>query len=229
MTTPIEDKNVQALRSIPFFRDAVVALIAGLAVVLGQQVAKGPNQLTAEAAYIEQLQLRLSTLENRVAEYAAVNTSQQIELAALRASMDGELNFQEMLCSILEAQPGLNWAKVVVNGESDRPEFRMACIDAEYRATFRISAFQYIGQTDFDIWDVDTANGFYSNDLGVYTTRSPIMVHESWPSRQPGQEGLMVEGRLTKFYFSYGGSEYIIGHFPGERYIVQAAVNSPTQ
>lgn len=213
MTTS-NPKEQGPLRSIPFVRDAVVALITGAAVVLGQQVARGPNQLTAEAAYIEQLQIRVSELENRLSDLSAINTTQQIELAALRASLDSELNFQDLLCSILEAQPGLNWAKVVSEDVNGLPAFTMACLDTEYRATFAVEPFQYVGQTDYDIWDEATADQFYANDLQVYTTRAALTTYETWEHRTSGD---LVQGRLTKFYFTYGGSEYIIGHFPGDQ------------
>lgn len=217
--TPPSHSVKATLRRFPFIRDAVVALITSAAVVLGQQIARGPNQLAAEAGYIVALQTRVGDLEERLARYSAQNTQQQIEIAALRATIDTDLEFQDLLCSILEAQPGVNWAKVVDAGENGQPEFHMACLDAEYRATFGIQAFQYIGQTDFEIWDEETAQQFYNNDLQVLTTRAPLNTYETWEHRGTGQ---LVQGRLTKFYFTFGGLEFIIGHFPGEQVPLQA-------
>lgn len=182
----------------------------------------GPQETSASADVINAMNARIDSLEASDIVWREQNqtllaevTSLRLENAALQVALDSDLDFESLLCSILESQPGINWAKLARVLEDDAIEFRMLCLDGEYRARFGLGPFEYEGQTDFEFWadQPATAQLFYANDLFVYTTRKPLVTRETWVE----PNGERVTGQLTKFYFAFGENrelELIIGHLP---------------
>ena len=68
----------------------------------------------------------------------------------------------------------------------------------------------YIGKTDFDVWDYDTAILFYNNDEATRQAlrNATTLVEEPWESQRTGQKGTFVG---YKWRFSVDGYEYIVG------------------
>jgi hypothetical protein len=202
---------METMRGNPWLRDIMVAVISGTAVLIGGKIAAGPD-------YAASMNERLTEVERVNRELQATNTALRIELASVTASLDETISFEDLVCSILNSQPGLNWVKAANMTPDGSVEFRMVCMDAEYRARFEVSPFEYVGETDFEYWPEDVARGFYENDMEVYTTRKPLMVREYWVS----PDGRPAHGTLTKFYhrFRTGNPqtdiELIIGHLPVE-------------
>lgn len=213
------DKDV---KRFPFLRDIVVAVVTGAFVLTGQLIVAGPQGQSASADVINAMNARISDLEASDAVWREANqtllaelTSLRLENAALKVSLDTDLDFESLVCSILESQPGINWAKYARVLQDGTIEFRMLCIDGEYRARFELGPFEYVGQTDFEFWEdqPSTAQLFYANDLYVYNSRKPLITRERW--LEPNGE--TITGQLTKFYFAFGDVEkleLIIGHLP---------------
>lgn len=213
--SPVE-KAGQGLKSFPYWRDVIVATVTAVGVLGGNMLMAGPQQTTADAEYIRSLGPRITELEAEVRTLVAENTKLKIAQAVREAQGGRDFAFQDMLCSILEAQPGLNWAKLVEVDAEQRVTFRMACLDAEYRSRFKIGPFEYVGETDFDVWPEGTARQFYENDLAVFSTRRPLVSQEQWVE----PDGAVASGYMTKFYYRYDGPadapglEFVIGHLP---------------
>ncbi|MHA7900761.1 MAG: hypothetical protein ACX94B_12930 [Henriciella sp.] len=204
-------------RRIPYLRDIIVALGSGAMVVLGQMVMAGPQQTTADAELIRSISERLQVVEDDNQRLRVENTQLQIKVASLELSVTDEVNLQQIVCDILEAKPGKDWAKLVVERDDGRPSFVMWCLDTEYRAAFNVGAFEYLGLTDDAFWeDPKTVAEFYANDLAVYRTRRPLLTYETWETRG----GVEVTQELSKYYMRLEVAEgiepieLIMGHLP---------------
>lgn len=65
----------------------------------------------------------------------------------------------------------------------------------------------YIGRTDFDVWDKHIAQNFVNNDLEVMRRKKPVEFDEEWSS---GSQGFI--GKLIKYpRFMNSGSRTVIG------------------
>lgn len=209
-------------KRFPYLRDVIVAVVTGAFVLIGQMIMVGPQDKSASADVINAMNARISDLEASDATWREANqtllaevTSLRLENAALKVTLDTDLDFESLVCAILESQPGINWAKYARVIDDGSIEFRMLCLDGEYRARFELGPFEYVGQTDFEFWvdQPSTAQIFYANDLYVYNSRKPLVTRENWI--EPNGEA--ASGQLTKFYFSFGVTEkleLIIGHLP---------------
>lgn len=219
----------------------VSAIGGGLLALAANMVMVGPQKDQAETAQyvakqeatdnlITQMREELNRLSERVSaqdremdslrednnRLRSNNIELQLKVVTLEAQItDKDFSFRQVLCEILEAQPGLNWAKMVDYDPDGKPRFIMTCLDGEYRARFQVSTYEYQGFTDYDFWDKETADQFYANDLDVLVNRRPIFTTETWTERN----GKRYSGQLTKFYYEYQGVVFIIGHLP--RQLVQ--------
>lgn len=207
----------QTERNIPYLRDIIVAIGSGTMVLLGQMVIAGPQQTTADADLIRSISERLQVVEDDNQRLRVENTQLQIKVASLELSVTDEINLQQVVCDILEAKPGKDWAKLVVEREEGGPSFVMWCLDTEYRAAFNVGAFEYVGLTDEAFWtDPETVAEFYANDLAVYRTRRPLLTYETWETR----EGVEITQELSKYYMRLEVApgiepiELIMGHLP---------------
>ena len=104
--------------------------------------------------------------------------------------------------------PGLAWVK---RWEPRDQKYYMVELSTQY--VLRILGGKredYIGKTDFDVWDYDTAILFYNNDEATRQAlrNATTLVEEPWESQRTGQKGTFVG---YKWKFSVDGYEYIVG------------------
>lgn len=112
------------------------------------------------------------------------------------------------LASAIRQFPGLAWIK---RYEPDTNRYVMIELSDQY--VLRILGGKredYIGKTDFDVWDYDTALTFFENDEDTRNgRRNPTQdVIEPWESSRTGQKGTF-NGR--KWRFDSEGITYIAG------------------
>lgn len=114
-----------------------------------------------------------STVE-RVGEEVKKNTESQV----IRAN--------GLLHDIVQQSIFPTWAKEVSG--------RMAYINPAYTARFGITEAQYIGFTDYDVWDKKTADQYIRNDEQVFRSGRPILTIEDCPvnPRDPDSERVPV-------------------------------------
>lgn len=190
------------------------AFITGILALLANFILIIPQTKSAQSSFVEALIVRVETLEESLVEkehqykeLLSQNTKLQLDLATIKTTGSSSIRYVDVICNLLEARPGKNWAKIVTY-EDGVPVFTMACLNSNYAAGIGISKLQYIGYTDFDVWKQETAQGFYTTDLQVLQSRGYLGVEETWETPQ----GVLVQEFLTKFYFlTSTGDEYIIG------------------
>lgn len=222
MTTeqPKQKKRVKDLvLSFATIRDVVVAGVSALAVLGGQWGVASINSssdLTREMLTSLQeengtLREIVTALQDEKLEWGAERSRMSIRIAAMEQALQGNFDIIELLCTFLEAEPGINWAKQV-DASGDEVQFIMACIDGEFRSEFSIQPFEYLGETDRSVWSEEDAAGFYAIDYKVYSTRRPEIVEETWTTRRGERQTRTV----TKYYFAYDFGdetlEFVIGH-----------------
>ena len=104
--------------------------------------------------------------------------------------------------------PGLAWVK---RWEPNEKKYYMVELSNQY--VLRILGGKredYIGKTDFDVWDYETAIHFYNNDEATRKghRNATTLVEEPWESSRTGQKGTFVG---YKWRFSVDGYDYIVG------------------
>ena len=215
--SPPARKGGQALKAwIPGVRDIVVAGITLVSAVTVTQMQMGAANKSADADLIQAFSARISALEEsnkKINELLAAERQEKteliVEVAALKVLSNTELNFNDVVCGMLEAQPGINWAKVVRHNSTADPldvDFVMLCVNSTYRQKFEIGPFGYLGLTDFEYWaDQELAQGYYNNDFAVFITKAPLVVRESWIL----PDGTKETGVTTKFYYRFGHKDSI--------------------
>ena len=108
--------------------------------------------------------------------------------------------------------PGLSWLKQYVPAPSGgRGQYIMIELSEQY--ALRIlggQPLEYIGKTDFDIYDFDTAMTFFQNDedtrLGRRNPTEPVC--EPWESKFTGQRGTFAG---LKWAYEFDGGVYLRG------------------
>lgn len=104
--------------------------------------------------------------------------------------------------------PGLAWIK-----RYDPNTGKYIMIELSQQYILRILGGRredYVNQTDFDVWDYDTAIIFFENDEKTRKgERNPTqMVEEPWESSRTGQKGTFIG---FKWKFDADGSTYVVG------------------
>ena len=112
------------------------------------------------------------------------------------------------IAAFIRSYPGLAWIK---RYDASREAYVMVELSQQYILQILGGHREdYIGNTDFDVWDYETATHFKTGDddtrLG---RRNPTTrVVEPWDSSRTGQKGTF-EGR--KWSFSIDGEIYVAG------------------
>jgi hypothetical protein len=112
------------------------------------------------------------------------------------------------IAAFIQSYPGLGWIK-----RYDEASDNYVMVELSHQYILQILGGRrqdYIGKTDFDVWDYETASHFKAGDddtrLG---RRNPTQkVIEPWDSSRTGQKGTF-EGR--KWTFSIDGDTYVAG------------------
>lgn len=104
--------------------------------------------------------------------------------------------------------PGLAWIK---RYDEHANKYVMVVLSQQY--VLRIlggKTEDYIGKTDFDVWDYDTALMFYENDERTRRgeRNATQIVEEPWESTRTGQKGTF---RGYKWMFEVEGHVYVVG------------------
>lgn len=104
--------------------------------------------------------------------------------------------------------PGLAWIK---RYDEHKNCYVMVVLSQQY--VLRIlggKTGDYIGRTDFDVWDYDTALMFYENDERTRKgeRNATQIVEEPWESSRTGQKGTF---RGYKWMFEVEGHVYVVG------------------
>lgn len=112
------------------------------------------------------------------------------------------------LLQAIQQFPGLAWIK-----RYDGVDQSYFMVELSHQYVLRILGGRredYIGKTDFDVWDYDTAIVFYNNDETTRAgSRNPTtLVEEPWESSRTGQKGTFVG---YKWCFSVDGFQYVVG------------------
>lgn len=112
------------------------------------------------------------------------------------------------LANAIRQFPGLAWVK---RWEPDSNRYIMTELSDQY--VLRILGGKredYIGKTDFDVWDFETALAFFENDEDTRNgRRNPTQdVSEPWESSRTGQKGTF-NGK--KWRFDSDGITYVAG------------------
>ena len=104
--------------------------------------------------------------------------------------------------------PGLAWIK---RYDPTSSRYLMTVLSQQY--VLRILGGKhedYIGKTDFDVWDYDTALMFFENDEKTRRgeRNATQIVEEPWESTRTGQKGTF---RGYKWMFEVEGHVYVVG------------------
>jgi PAS domain-containing protein len=128
-----------------------------------------------------------------------IETSKEIKTALITSieSLNGYFGV------FMDSFPYPIWVKTVELDENGEVEFRMLYINDAYENFFNIKKENYIGKTDYRIWDPQTANRFYENDLHVYITKRPTKFKEI----------VMVNGKNMEL--TYTKTPITKGHYKG--------------
>lgn len=104
--------------------------------------------------------------------------------------------------------PGLAWIK---RYDQHTKKYIMVVLSQQY--VLRIlggKTEDYIGKTDFDVWEYDAALMFFENDEKTRKgeRNATQMVEEPWESSRTGQKGTF---RGYKWLFEVEGHIYVVG------------------
>jgi len=104
--------------------------------------------------------------------------------------------------------PGLAWIK---RYDEHANKYVMVVLSQQY--VLRIlggKTEDYVGKTDFDVWDYDTALMFFENDEKTRRgeRNATQIVEEPWESSRTGQKGTF---RGYKWMFEVEGHAYVVG------------------
>lgn len=99
-------------------------------------------------------------------------TNIRIENIQLKSQLIAGYRGLDSLRAYINQSPVAMWLKI-------GPDLKMATLNKKYTELFGIDEENYIGKTDFDVWDKVTAKGFRDNDLEVVgTLKSTFKIEE---------------------------------------------------
>lgn len=104
--------------------------------------------------------------------------------------------------------PGLAWIK---RFDETGNRYVMVVLSQQYVLRILGGKFEdYIGKTDFDVWEYDTALIFFENDEKTRRgeRNATQIVEEPWESSRTGQKGTF---RGYKWAFTVEGHTYVVG------------------
>ena len=138
----------------------------------------------------------------------ASDESERQKLSELIDAASAVVAESRPLLNAIRQFPGLAWVK---RYQPRTSRYVMVEMSAQY--ALRIlggKREEYIGKTDFDVWDYDTAVFFFENDEDTRLgRRNPTtQVHEPWESSRTGQKGTFIG---WKWRFEAEGVEYVAG------------------
>ncbi len=110
--------------------------------------------------------------------------------------------------TFVQSFPGLAWIKRY--NERDQKYYMVALSEKYVRDILGGAIEDYLGRTDFDVWDYETAYLFFQNDEATRLgTRDPAeRVHEPWTSSRTGKSG---HPYFRKWRFQFEGHIYVAG------------------
>ena len=111
------------------------------------------------------------------------------------------------------------WIKVVEEGtEGGTPRFVMQYINKAYEDWFGITAEEYVGKTDMEVWGLRVGQAYYENDLAIFNNRPATAVVVKEPVTAPvghdapTKAGEKVDAEFLKAYLSRNGVQGIVGY-----------------
>lgn len=130
-------------------------------------------ETTAEPKYVEQLQNRISELEEALTRTQSEVLSLSIKNADLQRMLGGSVEDVQLdgVFTYIDALERPAWCKQIEKAPGDSPVFRMRYLNYAYELAYGVSVQKYIGGTDFDNHDEETAQAYYENDMITYRSK----------------------------------------------------------
>lgn len=185
----------------------------GVTLLVAWLVLQG-TQTQTEPLYVEQLQNRISELEQRQDPLRAQIFELRLQKAELVAALGGDIFSIERgaLSSVVDAYGTPAWCKKVIEPEvvGGLPSFEMEDLNPAYERRYEVDEDKYRHSTDFDNHPKHIAEQYYANDLKIYRDRN----YQEFREAGDGAGGLYnTQEDFAKFWVSLplSGVNFICG------------------
>lgn len=181
----------------------IVAIIAGVAALLGAYFTSKGESAAAEVQMVEALYFQVNDLQKLLFE-------QQKQLIALRAELAEKADPTAILKSYMNQNPYPAWVKKAEGGIGEQV-FRMWHINPAYERQFGVRKDKYLGKLDKEIWPPLIAAEFERNDREVVDRFDAVCKIETVLENIYDKASKIMSAEVCKWPFMLAGNVAVAG------------------
>lgn len=140
---------------------AVVPLVVGLLVLIASLFGTESGK---EVSQVKTLYDRVGALEDKYREVQLLNQKQTEKIAKLTIELATKYAPDLAVKEFMDNAPFPAWTKIAGEGGTIPVMWH---INSNYELDYKVSKEFYVGKTDYQVWPLEVADGFYKTDLFV--------------------------------------------------------------